>query len=110
MFPATYVSGDSRERADAYCLGYRTVCHHPREVGVPDVSETLVMDFGHVLFDDHEATVACVKAAAARGVLIGLHTYYPEALKLFGLVGLPNVLVAKTHRLLLVKLGHHAKL
>jgi hypothetical protein len=110
MFPAIYVSGEELERADAYRLGYRTVCRHPREVGTPDVSETLVIDFGHVLFEDHESAVACVKAAAARGVPVGLHTYYPEILKLYELVGLPNVLVAKTHWLLLVRLGHFAKL
>jgi hypothetical protein len=109
MLPATYVSGDALERADAYRLGYRTVCQHPREVGSLDVSETLVMDFGHVLFDDHESAVICVKAAARRGVLVGIHTYYPQALEIYGLVGLPNVLVAKSHRLLLKKLGRYAR-
>jgi hypothetical protein len=109
MIPAIYVSGDALERADAYRFGYRTVCWHPREIGVPEVSDTLVIDCGHVLFDDYEHAVACAKAAAARGVLVGIHTYYPQALELYGLVGLPNVLVAKNHRLLLRKLARHAR-
>jgi hypothetical protein len=110
MLPAIYVSGDELECADADRLGYSTICQHPREAGVPDVSDVLVLDFGRVLFDDHESAIACVKAGAARGVLVGIHTYYPEVLKLYGLVGLPNVLVAKNHRLLLMKLGRHARL
>ena len=110
MFPAIYVSADELERADAYRLGYRTVCWHPREIGLADVSETLVIDFDHILFDDQETAVMKASAAARRGVLVGVHTHYPQALKLYRLVALPNVLVATTHRRLLVKLGHYAKL
>jgi hypothetical protein len=110
MFPATYVSGDALERADAYRIGYRTVCRHPREIGILEASEVLVIDFDHVLFDDQESAVRKANEAARRGVLVGIHTYYPEALKLYRLVELPHVMVAKAHRQLLVRLGRYARL
>jgi hypothetical protein len=110
MFPATYVSADALERADAYRLGYRTVCMHPREIGVLEVTEALVIDFNQVLFGEQETAVVQANQHARRGVLVGLHTYSPEALEAFPLVALPNVLVAKTHRELLFKLGRYARL
>jgi hypothetical protein len=110
LLPATYVSSDQIERADAFKVGYRNVCQHPREVGVLEPSEMLVMDLNHVLGDDHELAIVVANEAAERGVLVGIHTYYPESLKLYRLAKLPNVLVADTHRRLLLKLGRHAKL
>jgi hypothetical protein len=110
MFPATYVSADALERADAYRLGYRTVCQHPREIGVPEATEMLVIDFNHVLFDDQATAVAKANAHARRGLLVGIHTYYPQALEVLRLAALPNVVVAKTHRELLVELGRLARL
>ena len=107
---ATYVSNDETERADALKLGYRAIFQHPREIGVLEPSEMLVIDFDQVLFDDHELAIAKINEAARRGVLVGIHTYYREALKLYRLAKLPNVLVADTHRWLLLKLGRYAKL
>jgi hypothetical protein len=107
---ATYMSSDETERADALELGYRTICQHPREIGVLEPSEMLVIDFNHILFDDHELAIAKINEAAQRGVLVGIHTYYREALKLYRLAKLPNVLVADSHRWLLLKLGRYAKL
>ena len=43
-------------------------------------------------------------------MLVGIHTYYPQALEVYRLLPLPNVLVAKTHSLLLFKLGRYARL
>jgi hypothetical protein len=110
LLPATYVSCDQVERADAFKVGHRTVCQHPCEVGVLEPSEMLVMDFNHVLGDDHELAIVVANEAAERGVLVGIHTYYRESLKLYRLAKLPNVLVADTHRWLLLKLGRYAKL
>lgn len=110
MLSATYVSGDALERLEAYQGGYHTVCHHPSEIGALEPSEMLVIDFNHILFDDHELAIAKANEAAHRGVLVGIHTYYPEALKLYRLATLPNVLVAKNHRRLLHELGRYAKL
>ena len=110
MFPATYLSSDALERADAYRLGYRTVCQHPKEIGVLEPNETLVLDFNHVLFDEREMVVVQANEAARRGVLVGIHTYHPQALEVYRLAALPNVLVAKNHRQLLVELGRYAKL
>jgi hypothetical protein len=107
---ATYLSNDPVEIADAFELGYRTVCQHPREIGVLEPSEVLVIDFNNILFDDHELAIAKINEAAQRGLLVGIHTYYREALKLYRLAKLPNVLVANTHRWLLLKLGRYAKL
>jgi hypothetical protein len=39
MIPATYVSADAVERADAYRFGYRSVCECPHEIGVPEANE-----------------------------------------------------------------------
>ena len=110
MLEHIYVSGDALERAEAYRLGYRTVCMHPRAIGVPEVNETLVIDFDHVLFEDQETAVMKANEHARRGGLVGMHSYYPQALELYRLVELPNVLVAKNHRRLLVKLGRYARL
>ena len=48
----------TRDQADAYRFGYREVCHHPKEIGLPQVSATVVVDFDHVLFDDKDLAVA----------------------------------------------------
>ena len=37
-------------------------------------------------------------AHSRRGILVGIHTYYPQALEVYRLATLPNVFVAKTHR------------
>ncbi len=37
MIKGTYMSGDSWERAAAYRHGYRTVCHHPKRIGIVEV-------------------------------------------------------------------------
>jgi len=110
MLPATYLSNDALERADAYRYGYRTVCQHPKEIGLLEPNETLVIDFNTVLFDDQEMVIVKANEAARRGVLVGIHTYHPQALEVYRLAKLPNVLVAKNHRQLLVKLGRYAKL
>ena len=94
----------------AFELGYRIVCQHPIEIGVLEATDTLAMDFNTILFDDHETAVAKVKEHASRGGLVGIHTYYPQALDFYQLVPLPNVVVAKTHRLLLEELGCYARL
>src|SRR5258708_38518886 len=114
LFPATYVSADALERADAYRLGYRTVCQDPREIGVPEVTETLVIDFNTVRYEDRATVVLLANKHARRGVLVGFHTYDPDALAAHPLAPLPNVIVAKTHRDLLIELGrfvrHHGRL
>ena len=75
--PATYVSADAGERLGAYRYGYRTVCECPREIGVPEASEMLVIDFNRVLFDDQETAIRKANAHARRGVLVAIHTYLP---------------------------------
>ena len=47
---------------------------------------------------------------ALRGALVGVHAYNRVVLKRHGLVSLPNVLVAKTHRRLFATLCRYAKL
>ena len=108
MLPATYLSADALERANAYRLGYRTVCWCPREIGVPEATEMLVIDFNNVMFEEQEAVIIKANAHARRGILVGIHTYYPQALEVYRLATLPNVFVAKTHRELLVELGRYA--
>ena len=105
-----YVSSDEVERKYAYDIGYRSVCTHPHEVGVPEISEAVVIDFDHVLFEDQETAIVKANEHARRGGLVGIHTYYAEAIKLYRLVELPNVVVAKTHRRLLVGLHRYARL
>ena len=107
---AVFMSSDEVERTDAFELGYGVVCQHPREIGVLDAVKMLVMDFNQILFDDHELAIDIANKAARCGIIVGIHTYYPEALKLQRLAKLPNVLVAKTHRRLLHKVGRYAKL
>ena len=102
VIEGTYVSGDACERADAFRFGYRTVCHHPKEVGVLGPEQVLVIDFDHVLFDDRDLAVRKANEAAHRGVFVGVHTYYPTDPRLQRFLALPNVHVAKTHRRLLV--------
>jgi hypothetical protein len=107
---AVFMSSDEVARARAFKLGYRRVCQHPREIGVLDGIKMLVIDFSQILFDDHELAIEIVNEAARSGIIVGIHTYYPEALKLQRLAKLPNVLVAKTHRRLLHNVGCYAKL
>jgi hypothetical protein len=109
LLPAVYVSADELERALARGVGYRTVCAHPKEVGVVDVSELLAIDCNPVLVGDPGAAVAAAKDHAGRGGVVGLHTYDPDARELAGLRALPTVVVAKTHKQLLFKLGRHAR-
>ena len=75
-----------------------------------DGVKLLVMDANQILFDDHELAIDIANVAARRGIIVGVHTYYPESLKLYRLATLPNVLVAKTHRRLLHKVGRYARL
>ena len=109
MLPAAYVSANALGRADAYRLGYPIVCVHPREVALLQIASALVIDFNYVLFDDQETAVLIANKHARRGVLVGLHTYYPQALEVYPLASLPNLLVAKTHRELLVQMGRYAR-
>ena len=102
--PGIYVSGDELERAFAYDVGYRDICAHPREIGVPKTTETFVIDFDHVLFDDKDAAVMKANGAANRGVLVGIHTYYPTDPRLGWCRSFPNVVIAKTHRRVLAHL------
>ena len=102
MRNGTYVSADACERADAFALSYQTVCQHPKEVGVLGPEETLVIDFNHVLFDAHDLAVRKATEATRRGVWVGIHTYFIDDPRLAGLRSLPNVLIAKTHRQVLV--------
>jgi hypothetical protein len=76
MINGTYVSGDACERALAFRLGYRSVCHHPREIGVLGPDEVLVIDLDHVLFDDRDLAIVRANEAANRGVPVGIHTYW----------------------------------
>jgi hypothetical protein len=104
MSQGTYVSSDACERSQAFRLGYRQVCHHPKEVGVLEPPETLVIDFDHVLFDEKDLAVRKANEAANLGVLVGIHTYYPEDPRLQRFLALPNVHIAKTHRLVLKRM------
>lgn len=104
-----YVSSDACERARAFRLGYRNVCHHPNDVGVIEPNETLVIDFDHVLFDDRDLAVLKANEAANRRVPVGIHTYYPSDPRLTRLLALPNVIVAKTHRRVLALLRRQAR-
>jgi hypothetical protein len=109
VFQGTYVSGDACERAVAFRLGYRTVCHHPKEIGTLQPDEVLVIDFDRVLFDDKDLALVKANEAANRGVTVGIHTYYPDDPRLEPLLALPNVVVAKTHRLVLAGLCERAR-
>jgi hypothetical protein len=108
VLKGTYVSGDACERAEAFRLGYRSVCHHPKEIGVVGPDEPLVIDFDHVLFDDKDLAVRKANEAANRGVTVGIHTYYPNDPRLLRHLALPNVVVAKTHRHLLTLMRRRA--
>lgn len=110
LIAAIYMSGDELERDEARKHGYLKVVQHPNEIGELEPDQVLVIDFNHVLFDDHELAIAKANEAAQRGVLVGIHTYYREALKLYRLTKLPNVFVADTHQFLLLKLNRYAKL
>jgi hypothetical protein len=110
LISAVYMSSDEVDRADAFKVGYRAVCQHPNEVGSLESGDILVMDVNFVLFDDIALAIDVANEGADRGVLVGLHTYNPDAPALQRLAKLPNVLVAKNHRLLLHKLGRHARL
>jgi len=105
----TYVSGDACERALAYRLGYRSVCHHPKEIGVLEPDEPLVIDLDHVLFDDRDLAVHKANEAANRGVPVGIHTYYPNDPRLTGFLALASVVVAKTHRRVLARMRRQAR-
>lgn len=98
MLKGTYVSGDACERARAYQLGYRQVCHHPSKISALAPDEPLVIDFDHVQFDDRDLAVLKANEAANHGVRVGIHTYYPGDPRLERFLALPNVIVAKTHR------------
>jgi hypothetical protein len=102
MIEGTYVSGDACERADAYRFGYRQVCWHPKEITLAESDQLLTIDFDHVLFDDRDLAILTANKAANRGVLMGIHTYYPNDPRLQLFLALPNVIVARTHRRLLV--------
>src|SRR5262249_34529359 len=71
--------------------------------------EALVIDFDHVLFDDRDLAVRKVNEAAKRGVLVGIHTYYPDDPRLTDCLALPDVTIAKTHRRLLVLMRRRAR-
>jgi hypothetical protein len=104
-----YLSGDELERAQALKLGYHTVCQHPNELGELNPGETLVIDFDHCLFDDHDQTVAKAHEAANHGSLVGIHTHNPEDSRLRALVALKNVVVAKNSRHILAALRRQAR-
>jgi hypothetical protein len=93
----TYVSADEIEIALALRLGYRVVRQHVRQIPEPRAGETLVIDFDHVAFDDKDETLVVATNAASRGVLVGVHTYFPENPRLRELAALPMVVVAATH-------------
>jgi hypothetical protein len=105
MIEGTYVSGDCCERAEAFQLGYRAVCQHPKEVGDVEPGGLLVIDFDHVLFGDRELAVRKASEAASRGAWVGVHTFTPDDTRLDEIRVLPDVIVAKTHRDLLDRLG-----
>ena len=97
LIQGAYVSGDELERAEAYELGYRDVCSHSRQIGVLEPSEILVIDLGHVLLEERDIAIVKANETANRGVLVGIHTYYPDDPRLDRFLALPNVLVAQTH-------------
>lgn len=107
---AVFVSAHEVERADAFKRGYLKVCQHPNEVGALDGVKLLVIDSNQILFDDHALAIGIANEAARRCIIVGVHTYDPESLKLYRLAKLPNVLVAKTHRRLLHDVRRYAKL
>lgn len=102
--PDTYLSCCEVERAAAYDMGYRDICMHPREIGDMKPRGLLVIDFDHVLFNDRDDAVMKANEAANRGVLVGIHTYYPTDPRLDAFRAFPNVVIAKTHRRVLARL------
>jgi hypothetical protein len=100
----TYVSGDELERAEALTMGYDAVCQHPKEVGRLGSDDSLVIDFDHVLFDEKAKAASLAFENARTGVPVGVHTYHPEHPLLKALHSEPNVVIAKTHRLVRMKL------
>ena len=108
LINCTYVSSDEIEIAFAQRLDYRVVRQHVRQIPEPHPGETLVIDFDHVAFDDKEETLVVATNAANRGVLVGVHTYYPENPRLRELAALPNVVLATTHEGVLAGLNQVA--
>ncbi len=74
----TYVSGDEVERAGTRKFGNTTVCQHPGEIGTLERDEVLVIDFGHVLFQDWDPAVTKASQTARGGMPVGVQTYHPE--------------------------------
>lgn len=105
MVPGIYLSADELERAVAYRrFGYREICAHPKEVGILERDEALVIDFAHVLFDDAPAALMLALDNAERGVPVGIHTYDLANPRLAPLHGFTNVVFAKTHLRILARL------
>jgi hypothetical protein len=62
------VSGDELERTEASDLGYRDVGRHPNEIDRPATTETLIIDFDHVLFEDRgEAGAKAIDVSSLAG-------------------------------------------
>ena len=104
MRKGIYCSGDAMNRADAYRRGYKSVCHHPLEIGKLQPGDVLVVDYDHVLFDDKFAARQKMLTAIRQGHAVGIHTFHPDDPKLAGLAENPGVTIAKTHRRLLAAL------
>lgn len=97
--PGAYVSADELEQAEAARRGYRQVVAHPSDLDPPAADGVLVIDFDHLLFDDIRPAVQALKAAAAAGAVVGVHTYNPHRRELAALKAeLPALVVRPTHR------------
>ena len=79
MLTATYVFIAALERDYAYHAAYCTVCECPREIGGPEGTEMLVIDFDDVYSDDQEMAIRKANARPARHPGRRLRLLAPES-------------------------------
>lgn len=92
-----YLCGDAAWAAWASQFGYTYIENHPVKLPQQKEGDVLVIAFDYNELSDKASAVDVAKAAANCGVLVGIHTFYPEDPQLDTLRNRANVGIATTH-------------